>query len=355
MDKALRNPSKSCGHFERDARMATCGYTKMGAGELESNISRQSTKMNRFFLLLLVLSTFFATPALLHSQSNDGTNQEIEAAIRSYVLAFNDQKLDELANMWAPACVHTNRETGEKTSGRDAIKKDLAEAFSAPTKMRLTGQVQSIRVIRPEVALVDGETTISSSETEPITTQFSAVLVKNEGKWQIDSMEEMPLAIAPGAVEALAELDWLEGTWVDSAPGSQVFSSVRWSTNKTFLIRSMTEETDGVVSNLGTQIIGWDPRARQIRSWVFNADGSFGEGVWTKATETWMIKSTQTLADGSLSTGTYLIDRKNDDELTVQLVGHEVGGEMLPNSEPVVMKRVAASTAITVPAAPPQQ
>lgn len=311
--------------------------------------------MNRFFLLLLVLSMFFATPALLRSQSNEGTNQEIEAAIRSYVTAFNDQKIEDLANMWAPECVHTNRETGEKTLGRETIKKDLAEAFSAPAKMRLSGQIQSIRVIRPEVVMVDGETTVSSSEIEPITTQFSAVLVKNDGKWQIDSMEEMPLAIAPGAAEALAELGWLEGTWVDNAPGSQVLSSVRWSTNKTFLIRSMTEETEGVVSNLGTQIIGWDPRARQIRSWVFNADGSFGEGIWTKAAETWMVKSTQTLADGNLSTGTYLIDRKNDDELTVQLVGHEVNGEMLPNSEPVVMKRVAEPTAIAVPAAAPPQ
>lgn len=326
----------------------------MLAVELESNISRQSTKMNRFFLLLLVFCTFFATPALLRSQTKEATDQEIEAAIRSYVLAFNDQKLDDLANMWAAGCVHTNRETGEKTSGRDAIKKDLAEAFSASAKMRLSGQIQSIRVIRPEVALVDGETTVSSSDTDPITTQFTAVLVKNEGKWQIDSMEEMPLAVAPGATEALEELSWLEGTWVDNAPGSQVFSSVRWSTNKTFLIRSMTEEEDGVVSNLGTQIIGWDPRARQIRSWVFNTDGSFGEGVWTKAAETWMVKSTQTLADGSLSTGTYLIDRTNEEELSVQLIGHEVNGEMLPNTEPVLMKRVAAPTAIEVPAAAPQ-
>ncbi len=130
MDKALRNPSKSCGHFERDARTATCGYTKMGAGELESNISRQSTKMNRFFLLLLVLSTFFATPALLHSQSNDAANQEIEAAIRSYVFAFNDQKIDELANMWAPECVHTNRETGEKTQEGTRSKGPCRSLFS---------------------------------------------------------------------------------------------------------------------------------------------------------------------------------------------------------------------------------
>jgi hypothetical protein len=32
----------------------------------------------------------------------------------------------------------------------------------------------------------------------------------------------------------------------------------------------------------GTQWIGWDPAAKQIRSWSFEADGGYGESVWTK-------------------------------------------------------------------------
>ncbi|AMV32166.1 SnoaL-like domain protein [Pirellula sp. SH-Sr6A] len=309
--------------------------------------------MNRLFPLLLVLSLLASFPAEAKPQSPIEATKEIDSAIRAYVTAFNEQKLDTIALAWTPECVHVDRETGEKTLGRDSIRKDLEEVFAAPSKMRLSGQIQTIRLVRPDVAIVDGETTVSAMDIEPITNQFSAVLVKNDGKWQIDSMEEMPLPTPASASDSLSILAWMEGTWVDGAPGSQVFSSVRWSSNKAFLIRSMTEEVDGTVNNLGTQIIGWDPRSRQIRSWVFNADGSFGEGVWTKANETWMIKSSQTLADGSLSSGTYLLDRRSNDELTIQLVGHEVNGEMLPNSEPAVMKRVVAPNPITVPALEP--
>ena len=46
----------------------------------------------------------------------------------------------------------------------------------------------------------------------------------------------------------------------------------------------------------GMQIIGWDPAAKQIRSWVFDSDGAFGEGVWNKQGNRWYIQSTGTLA-----------------------------------------------------------
>ena len=29
-----------------------------------------------------------------------------------------------------------------------------------------------------------------------------------------------------------------------------------------------------------TQRIGWDPAAKQIRSWEFDSEGGFGEGTW---------------------------------------------------------------------------
>ena len=32
----------------------------------------------------------------------------------------------------------------------------------------------------------------------------------------------------------------------------------------------------------GTEVIGWDPTSRSIRSWVFDSDGSFGQAVWTR-------------------------------------------------------------------------
>ena len=70
-----------------------------------------------------------------------------------------------------------------------------------------------------------------------------------------------------------------------------------------FLIRTIVEQSDGQVSRAGTQIIGWDPRSEHIRSWDFNADGSFGDGTWSKNGGDWLVKSSQTLASGEAASG----------------------------------------------------
>ena len=43
----------------------------------------------------------------------------------------------------------------------------------------------------------------------------------------------------------------------------------------------------------GTQVIGWDPAAGTIRSWMFDSDGGFGEGTWSKKDNSWIVKFSQ--------------------------------------------------------------
>jgi len=45
-------------------------------------------------------------------------------------------------------------------------------------------------------------------------------------------------------------------------------TTVRWIANKSFLQREYTTRKDGIIASSGTQIIGWDPQAKQVRSWV---------------------------------------------------------------------------------------
>ena len=54
----------------------------------------------------------------------------------------------------------------------------------------------------------------------------------------------------------------------------------------------------------GTQVIGWDPAAGTIRSWMFDSDGGFGEGIWTKNDNTWIVKFSQVLPDGRKASAT---------------------------------------------------
>ena len=54
----------------------------------------------------------------------------------------------------------------------------------------------------------------------------------------------------------------------------------------------------------GTQVIGWDPAAGTIRSWMFDSDGGFGEGTWSKKGNRWLIKFKQVLPDGRKASAT---------------------------------------------------
>jgi hypothetical protein len=93
----------------------------------------------------------------------------------------------------------------------------------------------------------------------------------------------------------------------------------------------------------GLQVIGWDPVAKQIRSWIFDSGGGFGEGLWTKKDNRWNIQATGTLPDGSKSSSVNIITFVDDNTLTWQSVNREAGGEILPNVDEVVAVREVAA------------
>jgi uncharacterized protein (TIGR02246 family) len=264
----------------------------------------------------------------------------IQKFLRAYVDAFNKHDLDTVSAMWAENASYVDRETGERTEGRTAIRADLAKVFEKSAKTRLEGTVDSVQFIKPDVASVQGKTTTSVSGEEPSVSQFSATLIKRGENWQLASVEEMPVTPPSTAYDALRDLEWLSGSWVDDSKDSPVVSTFRWSANRTFLIRSFSSKDGETVTPLGTQVIGWDPRSRQIRSWTFNSDGSFGDGLWTKTGNDWSIKSTQTLSDGRAASGTYVISQVAENTLTLRLVGHEIEGEPVPKSDPISLRRI---------------
>ena len=284
------------------------------------------------------LLTGLAVAATCHSTSAD--DSEVRQFLSQYTDAFNDRNLEAVSAMWAENCTHFDRETGERLEGRAAMQKNLGELFQGQVQIRISGKIDRIRFVRPDVVRVDGTTTTSIPDEDPTIAVFSAIIVKQGTTWQIDSAEESPLPQPAVAAEALRELDWLEGSWVDESGDSRVVSTFRWSPTRTFLIRSISEETDGEVSQMGTEVIGWDPRSLQIRSWTFQSDGAFGDGIWSKVDTDWMIRSSQTLADGQASSGTFVLTPVDNDVVTLRLIGHEIEGQPQPASEPVSIRRI---------------
>lgn len=288
---------------------------------------------------IAILASCFAVPL---------TNAD-EAAVRktlaAYVEVFNQKAADKVAAFWTEKGTHTDRETGERTEGRAAIEADMTAVMSEQSECKLSATIDRIRFITPDVASVEGETTVVLSDAEPVVSTYTAIVVHQGDKWLLDTVEEMPLPQPASPRDALKELEWLVGDWVDDAGDAKVSTTFRWTANQAFLLRSFNVETSDGVAMTGTQVIGWDPRGQQIRSWSFNSDGSFGESTWSKNGNGWLSKTAQTMADGGAGSGTYVVERVDENSFTMQLVGHELNGEPQPAGAAVTVVRAEEQSA----------
>ncbi len=296
--------------------------------------------MNQFRLGVIACAMLLAQAVGLY-----GNEDEIRETIKAYADAFNQKDFEKAAAIWSEDASYINRETGEKTVGREAIRADLQVAFAERPGERLMGRIDSIDLITPEVARVQGETTLSSPDVEPQVAGFSGIFVKQDGKWLIRLIEELSAVVPSSSADALSELEWLLGVWEDEADGARVVSRVQWSPNQAFMIRSTFVESDGLFVRQGTQVIGWDPRSLQIRSWTFNSDGTFGDELWSKNGEAWLIKASQTLAEGQAASGTFVMTPIDESTISVRLIGHEIEGEPQLATQPILMRRVEVQEA----------
>ncbi len=272
-----------------------------------------------------------------------GGREAIHQRLDSYVGAFNKRDAAAVAAFWSPDCVSTAEDSGQRIEGRDALQQHFAAFFKEAPGARLAGQITAIQMVRSDVAVIEGRTTLVVGDAEPVVSVFAATLVKEGNNWLISNSRERDVLPPASPREALQDLEWLIGTWRDQAEGAQVLTTVRWSPNRTFLIRSFTARFADA-ERQGTQVIGWDPVSGQIRTWIFHSDGSFGQGTVSRHDEAWMLKMSETLSDGRTAAGTQVITRVDDNTITVQVIGETVDGELLPTSDPVTVVRTAEAS-----------
>ena len=153
----------------------------------------------------------------------------------------------------------------------------------------------------------------------------------------VDAATEDASQISP-----LEELGWMVGTWVDEGENSKITTTCSWTMNQKFLTRSFSIMTDGQVTLKGTQFIGWDPIAGQIRSWTFDSEGGMGEGRWIQDGNRWLVKTSFVLASGDRASAINVITYVDQDTLRWQSTNREIAGELQPNIPEVTVVRQAA-------------
>jgi uncharacterized protein (TIGR02246 family) len=276
---------------------------------------------------------------------------EDEAAIRksdeAYVEAYNKRDAKALAALWSPEAVYIDPETGDEAVGREEIEKEFAATFEALKDAKLEIEVGSIRFLSPNVAIENGTARIIYPEGEPDESSYAALFVKREGKWLLDRVMEdeaaAPPEPLPSSYEQLKELEWMIGSWIDQDEDATVQTDCDWTKNQNFINRSFAVVVGDEVDMAGMQIIGWDPIAKQIRSWIFDSDGGFSEGKWTrKGDDRWLIQQNGTLPTGGRTSALNIITRIDDSSFTWQSVNREVNGDILPNVDEVLVVRKSA-------------
>ena len=262
----------------------------------------------------------------------------IRANIAQFVKAYNAGDAKAVAALFAADGQIVDKE-GNESEGREAIAKAFSELFTATPKKQLEVFVDSIRFIGAELAVEVGSTKETPSPNEPPEyDRYTVLHVKRDGKWQMALArdEEGP---APTGHERLRPLAWLIGDWVDDGGSAVVVSSCRWSKDGNFLLQEFKLQQNGRDAMNVSQRIGWDPLSKQIRSWVFDSEGGYGESLWTRDGNDWIIRATGVRPDGTTASATNLLTRTGTDIYVWRSTDRVVAGERQPQMAVKVVRK----------------
>lgn len=303
-----------------------------------SHIGERHVKRAIFAAAIMVFTLASVRGDETSPQTADET--AIREAVTSYVAAFNQGDARKLAMMWSPGAVYTNPLTDEQVVGRDAIEKQFSDIFATAKGAKLVVETESIRFLSPGVAVEHGSARILSPDQKSLEeSQYTAIYVKQDGKWLLDRVTEEEVPEVTSNYEHLKDLEWMIGAWIDGDEESRVEMTYQWTKNRNFITCMFAVSVGDKIDMSGLQIIGWDPAHKEIRSWVFDSAGGFGQGVWNKKDKSWTIRLTGTLPDGSSTSSTHIITYLKDNAYGWQSVNRIVGGELQPNIDEVVAFR----------------
>jgi uncharacterized protein (TIGR02246 family) len=301
--------------------------------------------MNRLQSLSLLLSCGFVIASSGLARAEDSSAESgVRKTNAAYLEAFNHRDAKALAALWTDSAEYVNPISGERAKGRDGIEKEFAKMFAEMKDCHLDVTTGSIRSITPDVAIEESTAHVTHDGGLPEDSAYTAIYVKKNGTWLLDSVRETDVPSPPSHYDKLKDLDWLVGTWTDQGGDDdggdvRVESKFEWTKNHNFLLMTFSVSAKDRPEMEGTQVIGWDAANNKVRSWMFDSDGGFAESTWTHSKDRWSVNAASTLPDGRRASAVNTYTRVNDKTITWQSTGREVDGEIMPNIEPINLVR----------------
>lgn len=274
------------------------------------------------------------------------TEGEIRASAAAFTKLYNAHDAKGLAQLFAIKAEITD-EGGKLVKGREAIEAEFAQQFQDEPECRIEVDIDSIRILTPNIAIEEGVVRSSTGPDQPEeVSNYACVHVRVDGKWLLASVSDFPAEaedLTPH--EHLRELSWMLGEWIDESPDSNVHSLCQWDESGNFLLYDFEVQFAGSISMNGTTRIGWDAVRKQFRSWVFDSEGGFTEGIWIRIGEEWVVKVTGGTPAGETCSSTNVYRQIDDDTFTFRSYDRIVDGELTDDIDETIIKRHAPAPA----------
>jgi uncharacterized protein (TIGR02246 family) len=323
------------------SKKLSTGSKKLGAGVL-SQIRWHLTRWQPILLGLVLgllgwqsgLSIGYAANELAAPKA---TEQNIKQHSGAFAKAYNAGDAAAIAHLFTAKgeFIDVQRTVYQ---GPAAIEEEFVASFQTAPGSMIEIQVDSIRQVAAGVTMEDGQVTVQSQGDGPVyVSRYAAVHVYEKGQWKLASLRDLSgEASSPG--EHLVDLKWLVGDWIAETADSAVEHHFGWSEDGNFILGEFSVRTDGQQVMDGTQRIGWDPLAKQIRSWIFDSEGGYLESEWTEFEDGWMVRISGVRPDGATGSATNYYLPEDDDKIVWKSTQRVVGGEREENIEVVLVR-----------------
>ena len=268
-------------------------------------------------------------------------NQPPDNYARKYEEAYNKGDAKALVGLYSDDIYYVDQD-GEDVKGRDAMEKLLADNFKQNPGAKLSITTEEVKQLAPDVRITRGLATVTLTNGTTNTTRFTTTQVKKGDQWEISQLTETQ-APSPSSSARLEVLGWLVGTWQDKSQDQTVEHKVNWAGDKNFLVRTYKVKGSDQSETDGWEIIGWDPIRQQIRSWIFDSNGGFGEATWATDGDDWLVRASNILPDGSRSTAENVLTRVDDNKFTWESQNRTLNGDPRPSIDKIEVQRVAQS------------
>ena len=308
------------------------------------------SKLTGLGLFLFALSVAMESAVTAQTTTATAPATAADAAIKErlagFLKAYNSRNAANLSEFFTDDATLIDVD-GAVVRSKAAIGAQFAAGFAQSSNYTLESSIESIRYITPDVAQIEGTSKLSAPNEAAIINKFVTLVARKDNVWKMAEIRDLPSPpeeVMPA--DRLKELEWMIGDWVDQKGDLKIHSVIKWGENKAYLTRTTTVNAGEEGSYSSLMVLGYDPQAGQIRSWLFDSEGGRGEATWTRASDDqWILRAVGNLRNGLPNSATQIISLIGKDTLKTSSVDRIIGGEVAADIDEIIMVRKAPAAA----------